>query len=103
MTSNEWGILIGIIVGVALPLAGGWIAIWVRLAMILYQLNELQKGRAEILEQIKELWSVHNHQEGRLYTQDRVIAAMMTKLDINYSDIDYLPKSKPHMHDNPNA
>ena len=103
MTSNEWGILIGIIVTAALPLAGGWIAIWVRLAMILYQLGELQKGRAEILEQIKELWSVHNHQEGRLYTQDRVIAAMLNKMDIDASSIDYAPKNKPHIHDNPNT
>ena len=93
MTSSEWGILIGMAGALLVPTIMAWIALWVRLSPFLYRLDLLDKKHAETMGEIKRLWEVHNHQEGRLYAQDRMLMAVMRRVGVDVADVDFaLPK-----------
>lgn len=108
MSSGEWATLVGVLLAISVPGIGAWITVWVKLNVLeaIYKsghqimLEKIQSRDQEILtmqESIKELWQAHNHQEGRLFMQDRVLARLIQKLDIHIDEIDYRPKDKPHL------
>lgn len=99
MTVGEWTGLVAVCFMVIGPAVVGWVTLRSKLDLILLVQTQMRDSQAKQDKEIQELWKVHNHQEGRLYMQDRIIVKILEKMDIDESI--FSPKEKPHMKGNP--
>lgn len=120
MNATEWGIVIGTIVAVCVPAIAAWVAVFVKLSVLQTSVqlraeqmkqegharadqwkqdlhneaNQLREAiaRADHSDEIRSLWRVHHHQEGRLYTHDLIMGKLVDRLDL---DVQHEPKQPP--------
>jgi len=108
MGTGDWISLLGVMAAILVPGVIAWIAVWVKLSVlqalyeqgnkqILDQLHVRSEEISELRKSVRELARSYNHQEGRLFMQDRILAKIISTMGLEIQDEDWTPKRHPNL------
>lgn len=82
ITSNEWGILIGIVVTIALPSFASWVVVIVKLGKIESGQQFYSNKLTELTAEHRELWTSFGKHEERIDQHDALLGRIIDKMQM---------------------